>query len=81
MTVKTKSAQHWNNAAGAYYDIGKDYAFARIAAHREASKEDLIAELLSKQPYLPPKLAMQTAKKIADRVFLQRSLYGDPPIP
>jgi hypothetical protein len=54
---------------GAFYTIGKDFAFDWIEKNPDATKCQLVAALLDGHKMLPSGIAGATAERIANRVF------------
>jgi hypothetical protein len=69
-------AGDYEDETGMFYTIGKDQAFQWMGQNPDTTREALVEELIKDQRLLPPKLARETAEKIAARVFYVRELEG-----
>lgn len=68
----TANRSKYADLSGAFYTMGKDDAFAKMASHPETTQAQLVEYLLPVKG-LPLEIARLTAQKIAERVFYVRA--------
>lgn len=73
-------AKDYAYAIGNFYTVGKDFAFDWMEDNPNASKDQLIKAILDGQRMLPPQIAEQTAKRIANRVFEVIAAESEAPV-